>query len=180
MLLCYRLCWSKCKEKCGGTCLLFVISLLRSCAWGLNLPSAFVHVRRSPRIPFQVRKPTHSCMVSHKCCLSFPVPIVRNVIYTMCSFSARIRWIVFLFKMYCSMKVWFLWHSPSRQCASHHSCVCLICWGTFYAVYDKKFTRAHRGSLPTPRQIVQVLIEQEKARGSWRAAWYLRFIFSIV
>lgn len=65
--------------------------------------------------------------------------------------------------------------------------VCLIPRGAFcavwvrsLAVYTKKFTRAHRGSLPTPKQIMQVLIEQEKARGSRRAARYLRFIFSLV
>lgn len=46
-------------------------------------------------------------------------------------------------------------------------------------VYTTKLTRAHRGSLPTPKQIMQVLVGQEKARGNWRAARYLRFIFPL-
>lgn len=53
-------------------------------------------------------------------------------------------------------------------------------WLCLHAVYTTTFTRAHRGSLPTPKQIMQLLIEQEKARGSWRAARYLRFISPLV
>lgn len=71
--------------------------------------------------------------------------------------------------------------------AEYESPLVSYSWGAFcavrvrsLAVYTKKFTRAHRGSLPTPKQIMQVLIEQEKAGGSWRAARYLRFIFSLV
>lgn len=33
-------------------------------------------------------------------------------------------------------------------------------------VYTEKFTRARGGSLPTPKQIMQVLVEQEETRGS--------------
>lgn len=53
-------------------------------------------------------------------------------------------------------------------------CTALLCSALCSAlpllVYTRTFTRAHRGSLPTPKRIMRLRTEQEKAEGKWTRA----------
>lgn len=164
-------------EECGGTCLLFVISLLRHGAWGLNLPSGLVHVHRKLKLHFQVRKHTQLHGVPQ-------VLVVISSAYGLISDTAgSVKTELFLFKLpvfhgsLISANT-SLCHSPSS--ARVTTCVCLNSEGLSTLFTPRSLQELIEGSLPTPKQIMRVLIEQEKARGSWRGAWYLRFIFSLV
>lgn len=53
-------------------------------------------------------------------------------------------------------------------CTAQH-CTAL-CSALPLLVYTRTFTRAHRGSLPTPKRIMRLRTEQEKAEGKWTRA----------